>query len=84
MCSFVNQREAVFLPGSVEQRDHAVVEEIEIVFQRVISLADAFDDQRGEVMGQHACGTGQPHEGDGHFGQGCRVEVVVLQRQLLE
>src|SRR5262245_47010092 len=67
----IGDREAVFLPGTEEQRDGAMVEDVEKVAKgRVMVLAEAaLDDERRIMLRQDSLGTKEPHEGDGHLRQ---------------
>ena len=66
LAAFVGDPEAVFLPGAVEQRDQAVVEQVEPVAQGPAFLAFAFafqpEDLFGVVPRQDAAGAGQSQE----------------------
>ena len=63
---FVFDEEAILLPTSVEERDHAMVEDVEEVFHHMILLAGAGEKELG-IGGRHdRDGGAQAHEFDGH------------------
>ena len=65
--ALVGERQAVLLPGPIEQRDRAMVEQVEEVAQREVLVADAAQQEGRVVMGQHPRGPGQAQERDHHL-----------------
>ena len=58
--------EAILLPGPIEQRNQAVVEQVEKIDQGAIPFPDSGKEKGGVAAGEHTGGTGKSHEGDHH------------------
>src|ERR1017187_4383385 len=76
--ALIGNREAVFFPGAVEQRNHAVVEEVEEVLEGRIVGVEALDEQLGVAGGEDAEGPGEAEEADGHFERAARIVLEGL------
>src|SRR5262245_60010120 len=61
--------ELMLFPGTIKQRDHAVVEDIQKVAKSCVSVANAFRDKFRVVVRQSSNGTGKSHKVHDHFGR---------------
>ena len=60
----VAHRQAVFLPGPVEQGDDPMLEDVEEALERPVPRAQPLGHEQGVVIGQHAQRADQAHEVD--------------------
>src|SRR5579864_3545499 len=58
---------AIFSPGAVEERNDAVIENIQEVSRRGICCAQSFNDERSVGIRKDALGSGHAHEIHGHL-----------------
>src|SRR5262249_12578062 len=66
--SLVWNEKTMFLPGTIEQGNPTVIEQIEEVFESGIFLGFELDQQFGVVPWQDTERTGESHERDSHCG----------------
>src|SRR5580704_13794337 len=62
--SFVGNGEAVFFPGLVEKREHAVMKEVEKIAKRPVAGAQSREDESCIEMRQRSLRAGDAHEVD--------------------
>ena len=80
--ALVRDGEAVLLPGAVEEREEAVVEEVEELPERVVLVADPLDEELGVGTGRTPSGPVSPAEGDGDLGRPVGVVGIALRSRI--
>jgi hypothetical protein len=68
LAAFVGHGEAIFFPGLIEKRKHAVVKEVEKIAERPVSGAQTGEDERCVKMRKRALRASRAHEVNGERG----------------
>src|SRR5579864_1512910 len=69
LSAFVGNSEAIFFPGLIEEREHAVMKEVEKIAECFVTRAQPGEDESRIEMGQRALRASDAHEIDRERGR---------------